>query len=145
MPDINLLLALSWRNHLMHDAAQEWFGARDGAPWASCPVTQAGLLRLSLQPAVVGRSVAWHEATSLLHRLLGLRGARQWALPADLLSASFVGSAPVSGHRQVSDLVLVAVARHHEGRLATFDRSLPHALLPRDRSLVDVLDPAPDS
>jgi predicted nucleic acid-binding protein len=30
----------------------------------------------------------------------------------------------VIGHRQVTDAYLVALARHHDGRLATFDRGL---------------------
>ena len=30
----------------------------------------------------------------------------------------------ISGHRQVTDTYLVALARHHGGSLATFDRAL---------------------
>jgi len=47
----------------------------------------------------------------------------------DDLSFSDVGMAGVIGHRQVTDAYLAALARRHQGRLATLDPGLatPHA------------------
>ena len=70
LPDINVLLALAWRNHAHHDAAHRWF-ARDGtAGWATCLLTQTGFLRLSLNPQIVGVSLDCQAAVDLLRSLV---------------------------------------------------------------------------
>ena len=57
LPDINVLLALAWSNHPHHDAAHRCFARDTATGWATCLSTQAGFLRLSLNPQVVGVSI----------------------------------------------------------------------------------------
>jgi predicted nucleic acid-binding protein len=71
LPDVNVLIALSWTNHPHHDAAHRWF-AKDGhLGWATCLLTQSGFLRLSLNGHVVGVSIGCAAAVSLLQGLVG--------------------------------------------------------------------------
>jgi predicted nucleic acid-binding protein len=62
---------------------------------------------------------------------LGARSHRFW--PADISLADAVKDLRISlsGHQQVTDAYLLALACHHNGKLATLDRSLA-SLLPPD-------------
>ena len=139
--DVNLLVALAWPTHALHDRATRWFESPAAARWATCPVTEAGLLRLSLVPAVAGRHVGGDEALALLDAAVAVQGHQRWDVPADALAAPAVRRAALVGRRQVGDLLLVGVAQRHGGRLVTADRGLREALHPDDRDLV-VLVPA---
>lgn len=131
--DVNVLLALAWPNHVHHAAAHAWL-AECGRPWATCPLTQTGFVRLSCNPAVVGRTVLAAEALSLLAANTALPDHVFW--PAELTLADAVAPfrGRLVGHRQLVDAYLLGLALHHGGQLATFDRGLaalvagtPHA------------------
>jgi predicted nucleic acid-binding protein len=49
--DSNVVVALLDADHLMHAAAQRWMVQELEAGWASCPVTQNGVLRILSQSA----------------------------------------------------------------------------------------------
>ena len=51
--DVNALIALVWPHHVHHARVHEWFTAQD-TPWWTTPLTESGLLRLSLNRAVSG-------------------------------------------------------------------------------------------
>lgn len=128
--DGNVLVALIDRAHVHHDAAVRWFGGYAGS-FATCPITQGTLMRLLLR---FGAAPDAHSAASVL-RALG-EHPRHTFWP-DVLGYAQIGWAGVLGHRQVTDRYLVALARHHGGRVATFDRGLA-ALHPEDALLIDV-------
>ncbi|HEV2097412.1 MAG TPA: hypothetical protein VGR45_00645 [Stellaceae bacterium] len=44
--DVNLLIALIDPAHVGHDPAHHWFGATGAASWASCPLTENGVIRI---------------------------------------------------------------------------------------------------
>jgi hypothetical protein len=47
LPDLNVLVALTWPNHVHHAQARTWFLGVNRAGWATCPITEAGLIRVS--------------------------------------------------------------------------------------------------
>lgn len=115
LADGNLLIALTVRDHVHHGAALEWFESSEPV-LATSPITEGTLLRFLLRQG-------W-ATSDAIHALDALRSQpwhRFWldAIPYD--STHLTG---VIGHRQVTDAYLVALARHHGGRLATFDRGL---------------------
>jgi predicted nucleic acid-binding protein len=57
LPDVNVLLALAWTNHIHHDAAHRWFAHNAEAGWATCLHTQSAFLRLSLNPHVAAVNI----------------------------------------------------------------------------------------
>ena len=59
--DVNVLVALVLDQHVHHVAAHRQF-AGVAERWFTTPLTEAGLLRLLLTPAVAGREVAGAEA-----------------------------------------------------------------------------------
>lgn len=49
--DINVIIALLDAGHIMHRAAQHWMAREVEKGWATCPITQNGVLRIMSQPA----------------------------------------------------------------------------------------------
>lgn len=133
--DVNVLLALSWDQHVHHRAAHERFAGLDS--WFTCSITETGLLRLLLTPSVVGRRVSGSEA---LGQLEAIRQVPRWGFLPDnaSLAAPGLDTRVLMGRRQVTDLHLVGLAASHGTRLATFDAGLRDSLVPSDQPLVDV-------
>jgi uncharacterized protein len=113
--DVNVLIALLVREHVHHQAAESFFG-EGSEPFATCPITQTSLLRFLLRE---GRGGA--DALEILRAVTS--HARHVFWPDDL-PAHAVTQTALTGHRQVTDAYLAALARHHGGRVATFDRGL---------------------
>jgi hypothetical protein len=67
------LLSLAWSNHPHHNAAHAWFTQNASGGWATCLLTQIGLLRLSLNPQIVGIALSSQPAHFV-------RGAGIWKL-----------------------------------------------------------------
>ena len=110
--DINVLIALLDQGHLLHRPATRWLEGQLAQGWATCPITENGVVRIMAQPAypnpqpaaLVAERLAeacrdpshciWPEPISLLQpgliqwqRLLGPRqitevGAFYWTVPA---------------------------------------------------------------
>lgn len=123
--DVNVLLALAWPTHQHHHAAHQWFHKESNHGWATCALTQLGFVRLSSNPSYSVDAVTPQDAATLLARLTAHKRHRFWTeLPA--LNAS--GLTHATGHQQVMDAYLVSLARHHKGRVVTFDsRLMAHA------------------
>ena len=133
--DVNVLLALSWDQHVHHRLAHVRFAGLDS--WFTCSITETGLLRLLLTSAVVGRNVSGQEA---LGQLEAIRQVPGWGFLPDTssLASTAVDTRVLMGRRQVTDLHLAGLAAAHGTRLATFDAGLRDSLVPADRPLVDV-------
>jgi uncharacterized protein len=139
--DVNLLISLAWPNHVHHASARAWFGARDGQPWATSPVTEAGFVRVSSNASAIPTAVTPGEARTLLGQMRHVEG--HVFLPDDIelvTGSESALAARMVGHRQVTDAHLLALARRHGARLATFDRAVT-ALAGQDAGTV-VLVPA---
>lgn len=136
--DANLLVALTWPQHVLHRTAQEWFASRKEG-WATTTITETALIRISMNPRVVAKPVTWVAALDMVQKLRETPGHRWWTGDVDLLETPLVRRAAVAGHGQVTDVHLAALARHHTGRLATLDRGVREALHPADRAVVLLL------
>ena len=122
--DANILVALAWPEHEFHERAGRWFVRHSRAGWATCPFTQAALVRVLSNPAFSSHSLTPQNALAVLETNLKLPGHRFW--PADISiaqAASLVGHR-LTGHRQITDMYLLGLAIHNRGRLATLDRAL---------------------
>ena len=122
--DANVLLALAWSNHQQHEAAHAWCARQRRFRWASCPTTQSGFVRISMQPAIVKRNLSGTDALELLVQNLKRPGHEFWAedRPIDEVLGAF--RARLVGHQQVTDACLLSLAIRHKGKLATFDQAV---------------------
>lgn len=123
--DVNVLIALTWPTHVHHVAARAWFDRNSRAGWATCPITELGFVRVSSNPRAIRDAVAPAEAIAMLERLAALPGHRWWPDEVPVALAGPFESLSLIGHRQLTDAYLLALARHHGGRLATLDRGVP--------------------
>jgi uncharacterized protein len=119
--DVNALVALAWDRHVHHVAIHAWFDASPGRPWATCPVTEAGFVRVSSNPKALANAVAVETARAVLG---GLRGVGDHRFLVNGVSMTDADLPVLAGHRQVTDAVLLTVARRHGMGLVTFDAAL---------------------
>ena len=133
--DVNVLLALSWDQHVHHEVAHQRFA--ELGTWNTCPTTEAGLVRLLLTEQVVGRKVTGSEA---LGQLAAMRSASGWSFLPDSgsLAEPVIDTRVLMGRRQVTDLQLVNLAASNNTKLATFDAGLRDSLIPADQRWVTV-------
>lgn len=124
LPDVNVLVALVWPNHIHHTAAASWFaGQRDGG-WATCPLTESGFIRVSSNRRVISEARAVPESASAMRALRAVGAHEFWTDEVSLATTEVVRLEQVQGYRQVTDVHLLALARSHGGRLVTFDNGL---------------------
>lgn len=128
--DVNVLVALAWPNHVHHRLARTWFERNHKRGWATCSITENGFVRISSNPAVVDEARTPAEAVMLLRKLVELDGHRFWTDDISIARSDLIEPERVRGYRQVMDAHLVALARKHRGRLATFDRKVAGLLDP---------------
>jgi uncharacterized protein len=114
--DGNVLYALIDEAHVHHAPARQWFSRMPGG-FATCPITQGTLVRLSMR--LGGRDVV--QALALLAAVTTHAKHRFWA---DTLPYDQVRWHGVIGHRQVTDAYLAGLARHHKGKLVSLDKGL---------------------
>ena len=141
--DVNVLVALAWREHTAHAVARAWFRRNARHGWATCPVTQAAFVRLLANPAFSSAAVTPGEAMRVLELALQHPSHVFWSDEIGLAAAVHPLRRRIVGHRQVNDAYLLGLAIHKGGRLATLDRGLL-ALLPDDsehRHRIELISP----
>jgi uncharacterized protein len=136
--DVNLLIALAWRNHVHHQAALRWFDRNRKSGWATCPLTESGFVRVSSNAHILPNACSPREALGLLRRIVGLPGHVFWEDDISIATSEFIDETKLLGHRQITDAHLLAVAMRHDGQLATLDRGITH-LVPASHSGKDVI------
>ncbi len=122
--DINVLGALLWTNHEQHQAAIGWFGRNQQNGWATCPLTQAGFVRVSSNPRVFSAAPSPVKAVETL--TVNLKHPTHRFLKDDMPFSEAVKpfAERFSGHQQTTDAYLFGLAVHKRLVLATFDKSL---------------------
>ena len=122
--DVNVLIALAWPNHIHHSTALWWFETFGRGGFATCPVTQAGFVRVSSNNRAIPGARSPREARAILRRITDLPGHRFWPDDIDLTRNEHIAWERLGSHAQVTDAHILAIAVRHAGRLATFDRAL---------------------
>ena len=130
--DVNVLVALAWPNHVHHDAAHAWFSEQRLNGWATCPLTEAGFVRISCNPAAVRQTVTPSDAVGLLQSLRQQGSHSFWSLEISMAELPDDILARIQGYRQITDAVLLAEAIRRGGQLATLDSGLAR-LVPENR------------
>jgi uncharacterized protein len=114
--DGNVLVAVVLTDHVHHDAATEWRLQHRSERFATCPITQGTLLRLLM---LDGASTA--QAVQVLNSISKIPNHEFWLDDVEYISVQMHG---IVGHRQITDAYLAQLARHHRGKLITFDQGL---------------------
>lgn len=122
--DANVLIALCWPTHGSHAVVEEWFARRGVRGWATCPFTESAFVRIVSNPSFSRDALAPANVVRLLQDNIAHPAHRFW--PADLPVADAVRAmiTPLTGHQQITDAYLIALAIHNRGKLATLDRGI---------------------
>lgn len=120
--DVNVLIALIDPAHVQHDRAHEWFAAVGRHAWATCPLTENGVLRIVGHPRYPSSPGNPAAVAELMTVLLALGGHEFWPDDATLFDPARVDITRLLDSAQITDSYLLALARAHGGQLATFDR-----------------------
>src|SRR5262245_46610960 len=106
------------QNHAHHAIANEWFDQLED-PWATCPLTENGAIRILSQPSNTGLEMTASQVAEHLRELCDDPLHEFWPDSLSLLNDRFDLSRVNHGH--LTDIYLLGLAMEHGGRLATFD------------------------
>ena len=123
--DVNTLLALAHQDHADHEKASIWYRETAGAASAflTCPITELGFLRVSMQ-AGLSRNL-----DAALDTLSGMKKSSR--VPFDFVPDSVaIEKLPpyVRTPAQLTDGYLLQLAKANGAKLATLDAGIPGAL-----------------
>ncbi len=124
--DVNVLIALLDPAHINHDVAHHWFAKAREHHWATCPITENAVIRILSNPSYP--SVDWMPNEIMDHLdgfLTQELGHIFWEDSVSLQDESLFDRSMIRSHRQLTDIYLLGLAVKHNGRLVTFDRSIP--------------------
>jgi toxin-antitoxin system PIN domain toxin len=122
--DANVLIALAWPEHGANERAGRWFARHRQRGWATCPITQAAVVRILSNPAFSVRALTPSGALQVLSHNVEVPEHQFWRDSINLREALERMPAALTGHQQITDAYLVALAIHHKGKLATLDRGV---------------------
>lgn len=122
--DVNVLIALIDPAHVQHDRAHDWFAAQGHLAWATCPLTENGVLRIVGHPRYPSSPGNPAAVADLFAILRALGGHQFWPDDISLFEPQRVHTPRLLDSGLITDSYLLALASAHNGQLATFDRHL---------------------
>ncbi|NRQ16591.1 TA system VapC family ribonuclease toxin [Ensifer sesbaniae] len=125
--DVNVLIALIDPGHVAHDDAHEWFAAIGQFAWATCPITENGVIRIVGNPKYPNSPGSPSLVMEIVGKLRSLPGHNFWPDVVSLVGAGDINPRKILTAGQVTDTYLLALAKAQGGQLATFDRKLSTA------------------
>jgi uncharacterized protein len=121
---VNVLIALIDPAHVQHDNAHAWFAEVGSEVWATCPITENGVMRIVGHPRYPSSPGTPAAVAEIMAGFLALPGHEFWSDSLSLLDGGWVDRERLLDSAQVTDTYLVALAVAHGGKLATFDRQI---------------------
>lgn len=137
--DVNVLIALIDPAHIAHDEAHDWFERVGRQDWATCPITENAVLRITGHPKYPNSAGSPAAAVAVLSGLRTVGGHVFWKDDLSLVESAVVDPRKILTSAQVTDTYLLALAAARGGRLATFDRRLSPAAVKGGRAALHVI------
>ena len=122
--DVNVLIALVDPRHVFHEPANAWFHREAAASWATCPITENGLVRIVGSSRYRNPVGPPSEVVRILDLLRDMKGHVFWPDAVSLADDRLFTSSALTTPEQITDAYLLGLAVFNGGRLATFDRRL---------------------
>lgn len=122
--DINVLIALIDASHVQHVTAKSWFSSVGQSSWATCPLTENGVLRIVGNPRYPNSPGSPLLVAPLLRALRAMSGHTFWPDDLSLVASPHVHQNRLYRSHSITDTYLLALARANDGKLASFDRHL---------------------
>jgi toxin-antitoxin system PIN domain toxin len=123
--DVNLLVALFDPEHVHHDIAHDWFVDHRVNGWATCAITENGLVRVLSTPSYRSGPVRSADALDRLREFCDSADHTFWDRSVSLRDGRIFNAAALSGYRQLTDIYLLGLAKTMDGVFVTLDRTIP--------------------
>jgi uncharacterized protein len=122
--DVNALIALADPEHEHYPAVMNWFDRGGHRNWGLCPLTEAGFIRVTINPIMKARMRTLDQAMAILQALKGHPDCRFWEINSSWVDLTAPFAARIRGHQQIMDALLLGLAIQRDEVLVTFDRGL---------------------
>ena len=122
--DTNMLIALCDADHEHHERVRAWFGKASSHGWATCPLTENGLLRIMGHPAYPGGPGSPAGIRPLLQKLRTHRFHHFLPDAVTLADGYLIADLDDVGPKGLTDVYLLALAVHNKATFATLDQKI---------------------
>lgn len=139
--DVNVLIALVDPAHIQHDQAHDWFARVGRKAFATCPLTENGLIRIVGHPKYPNSPGPPSTVLQSLTAIRGLPGHTFWPDDLSIADAEVFATELLSSHSRVTDSYLLALAHAKGGRLATMDQKLATEVVPDGKKALALIPP----
>lgn len=122
--DVNVLIGLLDENHPFHQPASTWFHGGGNEAWATCPITENGVVRVMSNSRYPNRPGQPQNVLALLAELCLSGNHSFWPDEISLSNDTVFDLRTVHQSDAVTDVYLLGLAKIKGGKLATFDRGI---------------------
>jgi toxin-antitoxin system PIN domain toxin len=137
--DVNVLIALVDPAHVQHGRVHDWFGVVGHLAFATCPITENGLLRIVGHPKYPNSPGPPGTVATTLAAIRGLPGHAFWPDSISLVESPLVRPDLLTNHGRVTDSYLLALAAANQGKLATLDHKLAAEVISGGASALELI------
>jgi toxin-antitoxin system PIN domain toxin len=124
--DINFIIALLDSGHTFHNKAHEWWVANKQSGWASCAISENGVVRIMSNPSYGNQArLSPTDVTDALKTFVSQTDHEFWKESISLRDDEIFDTQRILSSRLLTDLYFLALATKHGGKLVTFDRNIP--------------------
>ena len=123
--DINVVIALLDPDHIFQERAHQWWSENCGRGWASCPLTENGVVRI-MSTAGYRQNMRFtpNDVIVRLREFIDITDHEFWPDEISLLDEKIFASDRIHTPKQITDLYLLALATKHRQRLVTLDQGI---------------------
>lgn len=122
--NINVLIALMDPNHTFHQLTHAWWN-QDGRPWASCPITETGFIRIMTSTAYSKNSqLSVAYVKTLLSVFVLNTNHAFWPDHLSLRDEQEFKHTSILSSKHLTDLYLLAIATKNNATLVTFNQNI---------------------
>jgi toxin-antitoxin system PIN domain toxin len=122
--DVNIIIALLDPAHSLHSKAHAWWDKNASLGWASCALSENGVVRIMAGSYSNQTSFSATEIVHLLDTFVSETDHEFWPDEISLRDKKIFEIDRILRSHQVTDLYLLALAARHGGRLVTLDRGI---------------------
>lgn len=125
--DVNALIALLSPDHIHHERMHAWFATNSSLGWATCPITENGVIRIMSQEVVSEGRIRPLQVVASLSATIEqhVKHHRFWPDDVSLTDESLFNIQYVMSPKSVTDAYLLGLAAKRKAKLVSFDRTLP--------------------